>query len=174
MIFMKKANAEQVNKKKRYVQRILLCICIISLPVLLWVWYHAVTPQDRYFIRLEEADLKHIFIYNGRTGRSEIELEGDDRQAVAEQLLQVTLKGGWRTEGMDSRGQMYHIVLTDGREFDFGVTSFMEQGTDGMFQSFPHYVIDGIRMYNVHQKEEGLSEQIKKRYAELMSRLYPA
>ncbi len=75
---------------------------------------------------------------------------------------------------MDSRGQMYHIVLTDGREFDFGVTSFMEQGTDGMFQSFPHYVIDGIRMYNVPQKEEGLSEQIKKRYAELMSRLYPA
>lgn len=159
--------------KGKIIQRTVLIVAIACIPVLFWVWYHAVTPQDRYFIGLEGTDIGHIFIYNDRTGRSEIELEGDDRRTVTEQLLTVTLKGGWRTEGMGGMGKMYHIVLEDGREFDFGVTLFMEQEEDGMFRSNPYFVVDGLRMYHVAEKDEELSGQMIACYVEIMNRLYP-
>lgn len=159
--------------KEKMIRIVVLTVAIVCIPLLFLIWYHVVTPQDRYFIQLKESDLEHIFIYNDRTGRSEIELEGADRRAVTEQLLTVTLKGGWRTEGVDSRGKMYHIMLTDGREFDFGVTLFMEQEADGMFRSNPYFVVDGLRMYHVSEKDEELSGQIIACYVEIMNRLYP-
>lgn len=68
---------------------------------------------------------------------------------------------------------MYHIMLTDGREFDFGVTLFMEQEEDGMFRSNPYFVVDGLRMYHVSEKDEELSGQMIACYVEIMNRLYP-
>lgn len=159
--------------KKTHLKTILIILAVICLPVSAYLWYHAITPQDRYFIHLEENDIESIFLYNGRTGKSEIELTGSERQEVVGQLLEVTLKDGWRTEWLNGRGKMYHIILADGREFDFGVLAYLEQESDGNFHSNPHYVIDGIRMYNVPKKEVELSEQIKKLYFELMGRFYP-
>lgn len=118
--------------------------------------------QDRFFIQLKESDIEEVLLYGYRTLEVPVELAGGERQKVIEQLLEVRLIGGWTVLDVLNGGttMMYHIVLTDGREFDFCALLYHKTRPNGTLCSYPYFIINGIRAYEASKSDMELVEQI--------------
>ncbi len=156
-------------------RRILLAAGAFFLIMIFAVVYRKVTPQDRFFIHLEESDIDRIILYNYRTRAEAVELSENDRRTVTGQLLRVELRGGWTVLDVLNGGttQMYHIVLADGREFDFAALPYYKSELDGTLRARPYYIVNGMRAYEASKKEMELVELMNETWQSLEDRYYP-
>lgn len=147
----------------------------ILLIILAVIFYRNITPQDRFFIGLEESDIETIILCCDRAGKEPVELTGSERQEVVGQLLRVELKGGWTVMEVLNGGttEQYHIVLSDGREFDFGALTYHKTRPNGTLKAHSYYIINGIRAYKASKKESALIEQIDETWRALTDKYYP-
>lgn len=159
-----------LEKRRRF-----LMAGVLFLIMIFAVVYRTVTPQDRFFIHLEESDIDRIILYNYRTRAEAVELSENDRRTVAEQLLRVELKGGWTVLDVLNGGttKMYHIVLEDGREFDFAALFYYESEPHGTLRACPYYIINDMRAYETSKKNVELVEQMNETWQKLAEQYYP-
>lgn len=159
----------RVSKK-----RIWITAAGILFLILLMIGYRVITPQDRFFIRLKESDIEKVLLYGYRTLEAPMELTDGERQKVIEQLLGVSLKGGWTVLDVLNGGTtvMYHIVLTDGQEFDFCALPNHEMRPNGTLRPCPYYIINGMRAYEASKSDMELVEQIDAYWRELSDQYF--